>query len=191
MVKKPIERTCIIRRDIVSPDEAIRLVVSPEGELFYDLKGNLPMRGYWLTASREYFESLLANSKKLRQMKVTKMPSADFMDNLIKALENQIMGQLGLARRAGQLVFGFEKIKIWLKENEPSLALVAKNGSQKEMNRLGLEHYNIAVFRLLTKEQQGLALGREHIVHIILKSGKLAQTINKNCLHLAGLVANE
>lgn len=189
MHNKSVERTCIITRNHVSPNQAIRLVVSPDGQLLFDLKGNLPTRGYWVTATRENFETLLNNPKRLKQIKDVKAVADDFIENLITALQNQILNQLGLARRAGQLTFGFEKVKIWLKENKPALALIATNGSASEVERLRLTQYDAPIYRLLTKEQQGAALGREHVVHIVLKNGKLAQNMSKDCQFLAGFLA--
>ncbi|MFV0321653.1 MAG: DUF448 domain-containing protein [Alphaproteobacteria bacterium] len=189
MNSKPVERTCIVTRNNVSPKEAIRLVVSPNGQLLFDLKGNLPARGYWVTATRENFDALLSNPKRLKQIKNVKEVADDFIENLIAALQSQILNQLGLARRAGQLIFGFEKVKIWLKDNKPALALMATNGSESEIERLGLSRYDAPVYRVLTKEQQGAALGREHVVHIVLKNGKLAQNLSKDCQFLAGFLA--
>lgn len=189
MSDKIVERTCIVTRNHITPDQAIRLVVSPDGQLLFDLKGNLPAKGYWVTASREHLESLLSNPKRLKQIKNVKEVAEDFIENLIAALQNQILNQLGLARRAGQLIFGFEKTKIWLKDNKPALALIATNGSESEIERLGLTRYDAPIYRVLTKEQQGAALGREHVVHIVLKNGKLAQNMSKDCQHLAGFLA--
>lgn len=69
------------------------------------------------------------------------------------------------------------------------MALIATNGSESEIERLGLTRYDAPIYRVLTKEQQGAALGREHVVHIVLKNGKLAQNMSKDCQHLAGFLA--
>ena len=45
------ERTCIVTRRKGSPDAMIRFVVGPDGGVVPDVRGRLPGRGVWVTAS--------------------------------------------------------------------------------------------------------------------------------------------
>ncbi len=174
------ERTCIVTRKKIDPKKAIRLCVTPTGELFSDLKGNFPTRGYWIIPTRENFMQLFSQSKKFRQIKGAHMPSEYFVERLTERLKNRILQQIGLAKRAGQLIFGFEKVKIWLKENKAALAIIAKDGSQAEIERLGLSKQNIPIAQLLNKEELGKALGRDKVVHVILCQSQLTVNIQND-----------
>ena len=52
MPRREPERTCIVTRRAAAPAELIRFVVAPDGEVVADLKGRLPGRGAWVTATR-------------------------------------------------------------------------------------------------------------------------------------------
>ncbi len=174
------ERTCIVTRKKIVPTLAIRLCVSPDGDVFADLKGNFPAKGYWIIPSKENFEQLFSQPKRFRQMKGARQPSEKFVEELAEQLKNRILQQIGLAKRAGQLIFGFEKVKIWLKDNKAALAIIAKDGSRAEIERLGLSSRNIPYVQILGKEELGKALGRDKVVHVVLCQSPLAINIQNN-----------
>ena len=47
------ERRCIVTREVLYPDQLIRFVAGPDGEVVPDLKRKLPGRGVWVTAKRD------------------------------------------------------------------------------------------------------------------------------------------
>ncbi len=174
------ERTCIVTREKIDPKRAIRLCVAPNGDVFADLKGNFPARGYWIVPSVGNFEQLFSQPKKFRQIKGASKPSEDFVESLKTQLKNRILQQIGLAKRAGQLIFGFEKVKIWLKENKAAFAIIAKDGSKAEVERLGLSARNIPFASILEKEELGKTLGRDKVVHIVLCQSPLTENIKND-----------
>ncbi len=184
------ERTCIVTREKIDPKKAIRLCVMPNGALFADLKGNFPAHGYWIIPQGKNFIQLFSQPKRFRQIKGAVRPSEDFVSQLQMQLKNRILQQIGLAKRAGQLIFGFEKVKIWLKENKAALAIVAKDGSQAEIERLGLSARNITMVQILEKEELGKALGRDKVVHIVLRETPLTENI-KNDLYRYQMLIEE
>lgn len=105
MSDKIVERTCIVTRNHITPDQAIRLVVSPEGQLLFDLKGNLPAKGYWVTASREHLESLLSNPKRLKQIKNVKEVAEDFIENSDSCFTKPNTQSVGLSTACGAVDF--------------------------------------------------------------------------------------
>jgi predicted RNA-binding protein YlxR (DUF448 family) len=111
------------RRDIVSgevmPDSRLmRFVAGPDGVVVPDASAKLPGRGLWVEASRKAVDT--AVEKKLfsraakrpasggePSMKVT--ATADLADRAEKALVTRMLGDLGIARRSGQLAAGFRQ----------------------------------------------------------------------------------
>ncbi len=184
------ERTCIVTRKKIDPKRAIRLCVTPNGDLFADLKGNFPARGYWITPTQENFMHLFSQPKRFRQIKGAHFPPEDFVKQLIEQLKNKILQQIGLAKRSGHLIFGFEKVKIWLKKNQAALAIIAKDGSQAEIERLGLSTRNIPIVQTLNREELGKALGRDKVVHIVLSHSRLTTNIEYDFYRYEMLILN-
>jgi predicted RNA-binding protein YlxR (DUF448 family) len=95
---------------------AIRFVSAPDGVLTPDLKGNLAGRGAWIGADRNRLvhaieRGVFARSFRSRTELPAGMTVQEFADRISLAIGAKALNALGLARRCGQLVTGFEVVK--------------------------------------------------------------------------------
>ena len=170
----------------------IRFVVGPDRALVPDLTATLPGRGMWLSASGDVLESARAQGGLARVFAraargpVTVPP--DLPAVLEAALVRRIGEQLGLARRAGQAVAGFEKAREWLRSGRARLVLQASDGSEAERARLlsGAAD-GTAVLAPLAAAALGRAFGRDHVVHVAIAPGRLAERLIVEATRLDGL----
>lgn len=170
----------------------IRFVVGPGRMLVPDLAATLPGRGMWLSASRDVLQSAGEKSTLARAFAraargpVTVPP--DLYDGLQAALVRRIGEILGLARRAGQAVAGFEKAREWLRNGRAGLVLEASDGSVTERARFLSGHAGeIPVFDPLPAAVLGRMFGRDHVVHVAVAPGRLAERLQLEAGRLAGL----
>ena len=103
------------RRDIVTGevmDEAvlIRFVAGPGGQVVPDLARKLPGRGIWVAANRASVETATKKGLFARAAKAKVSVSPDLPDQVESLLKARLLSGLGLARRGGALVSGFEKV---------------------------------------------------------------------------------
>ena len=104
------------------------------------------------------------------------------------ALIRRIGDLLGLARRAGQAIAGFEKARDWMRTHPVGLVLQAADGSEAERARFRSAVPNeVPVVAPLTGAELGRAMGHETIVHVALAPGRLAATIAMEAGRLAGI----
>ena len=170
----------------------IRFVVGPDRALVPDLTARLPGRGMWLSASGDVLESARAQGGLARAFAraargpVTVPP--DLPAVLEAALARRIGELLGLARRAGQAVAGFEKAREWLRNGRARLILQASDGSEAERSRLlsGAAEGTV-VMAPLAAGVLGRAFGRDHVVHVAVASGRLAERLVIEAARLEGL----
>lgn len=170
----------------------IRFVVAPDRTLVADLTARLPGRGMWLSASGDVLESARAQGGLARAFAraargpVTVPP--DLPAVLEAALVRRIGELLGLARRAGQAVAGFEKAREWLRSGRARLVLQASDGSAAERARLlsGAADGTV-VLAPLAADVLGRAFGRDHVVHVAVAPGRLAENLIVEATRLAGL----
>src|SRR4051794_34202917 len=96
----------------------IRFVVGPDRSLVPDLAARLPGRGMWLSADRGAVRTALAKNLfgKVARGQVT--AEADLPDRLETMLVARCLDLVGLARRAGGLVAGFDQVADWLRRGE-------------------------------------------------------------------------
>ena len=95
---------------------------------------------------------------------------------------------LGLTRRAGQAVAGFEKAREYLRTSPSRLVLQASDGSVAERARfLSGAAADTMVFDPLPGAVLGRIFGRDHVVHVAVAPGKLAESLVAEAGRLAGL----
>jgi ribosomal protein L7Ae-like RNA K-turn-binding protein len=104
------------------------------------------------------------------------------------ALIRRIGDFLGLARRAGQAVAGFEKARDWMKTHPVGLVLQAADGSEAERTRFRSAVPDaVPVLDPLTGAELGRVFGHDTVVHVALAPGRLAGSIAQDAGRLAGL----
>ncbi len=104
------------------------------------------------------------------------------------ALIRRIGDYLGLARRAGQAIAGFEKARDWVRSHPAALILQAADGSEAERARFrSALSDTIPVLDPLTGAELGRIFGHDNVVHVVVAPGGLAGAIAVDAGRLAGL----
>ena len=112
----------------------------------------------------------------------------DLLARLRGGLEQRIGETLGLARRAGQVVFGFMRAQEWVRAGRVGLIVSASDGSAEERARL-LAGRPLPVLQPLDAARLGAAMGRDHVVHVAVAPGRLAERLVVDAERLAGLTS--
>ena len=169
----------------------IRFVVAPDRTLVPDLTATLPGRGIWLSASGDVLETARAQGGLGRAFaRAARGPvivPPDLPAVLEAALVRRIGELLGLARRAGQAVAGFDKAREWLRTGRGRLILQASDGSAAERARFlsgagGVGH------RAGPASGGGAwpVFGRDHVVHVAIAPGRLGERLAVEAERLGG-----
>lgn len=199
-------RRCIITRQRLPKERMIRFVVGPDRQIVPDLAAKLPGRGIWLSALGDVLNSSRLQEEGRQKDKrgggtdrhlvrafaraargPVSVPS-DLSDLLQAALVRRIGDCLGLARRAGQAVAGYEKAREALKTGRYRLVLQASDGSGAERARFlsGLAP-EVTIIEPLPGQALGRVFGRDYVVHVAVAPGKLAESLVVEAGRLAGL----
>jgi predicted RNA-binding protein YlxR (DUF448 family) len=183
------------RRDIVSGevmDEArlVRFVAGPDGTVVPDLARKLPGRGLWVAADRASVETAAKKNLFARAAKAKLSAPADLADQVERLLHRRLLDGLGLARRAGDLTSGFEKVQAavraakvaWLIEADDG----AEDGRRKMLNLARHIDPPPGLIGVFTSAELGLALGGENVIHSAFLAGRGADRWGQDVLRLAG-----
>lgn len=180
----------MVTRERLPKEHLIRFVVGPDRLLVADFAGRLPGRGMWLSASGDVIEAALAKGALVRAFaRAARGPVTlpqDFLATLEAALVRRIGELLGLARRAGQAVAGYEKAREWVRNGAARLVLEASDGSAAERERL-LAGAAVPVLSPLPAEALGRMFRRDRVVHVAVSPGKLADMLCIEAGRLDGL----
>ena len=165
-------RRCIVTREALEKDRLIRFVLGPENEVFPDLAGKLPGRGAWVKAERAVLEQAVRKNAFAKAFQAPAKVPADLVERIGRMLDQQILDLLGLARRSGLVVTGFEKADTALRTGRAVLLIEAKDAGKEGRSKLARHTLpGVEIWAPLTAEQLGRAIGRDHAVHVAVGSG--------------------
>lgn len=186
-------RRCIATGAVQTKDGMIRFVVSPDGGVFPDLEETLPGRGMWLTADAVALALAVKRNAFARAARRAVRPPDGLAERLDSLLERRCLDRIGLARRAGQVVAGYEKVREALKGGRvgragpPALLLEAADGSPEQQVKVTALAPRLPVVRLFAGVALATALGRDVTVHAVMARGGLATGLLRDVRRLAGL----
>jgi predicted RNA-binding protein YlxR (DUF448 family) len=183
------------RRDIVSGEvmpeaRLIRFVAGPDAAVVPDLARKLPGRGLWVEATREAVAAAAKKNAFARAAKAPLKPAPDLPELVDRLLVRRCLDQLGLARREGVLISGFEKTLAKLKAGEAAWLIEASDGAADGRRKL------LAAAAKSPRPPQlcgafdagelGLATGGENVIHSALLAGGRAERWTEEVRRLAG-----
>jgi predicted RNA-binding protein YlxR (DUF448 family) len=183
------QRRCIVTGEIRDRGTLVRVVVAPDGAVVPDIAARLPGRGLWLTPRRDIVEQAVAKrifSRAARRQVATPPELADRIESL---LARRCCDALGLARRAGVAVAGFERVSEATRRGRAGLLLFALDGAEGGHRKLAASGRDLPLAQVLTAAELGGAFGRERIVHASVAAGPLCRRLLIDLSRLVGLRA--
>ena len=183
--RSPLRR-CIATSALRRKDELVRFVVSPEGQVVPDVTERLPGRGLWLTASRDIVAAASSKGLFAKAAHTSAIAPTDLADQVEALLARRCCDLLGIARRAGQVAAGFEKVRAWLTGGKAGVLLAASDGAEDGRRKLRALAGDVPVIALLRADELSAALGRDNAVHVAVKEGRLAALLLRETTRLSG-----
>jgi predicted RNA-binding protein YlxR (DUF448 family) len=166
-------------------------VIGPHNRVVPDVAGRLPGRGVWLTASRDAISGAVAKGLFAKATRQRVEAASDLADMVEAMLVRRCQDMLGLARRAGQLVAGFDQVAEWLRRGEAAVLVSARDGAPDGRGKLRALASALPIVDVLDRQELGLAIGRAETVHVALSRGALASRLLDEAARLRGFRRNE
>ncbi|MFQ6773771.1 RNA-binding protein [Cereibacter sphaeroides] len=181
------ERRCLATGERGPKAGLVRFGLGPESQVVPDILGRLPGRGMYVSADRKAIEKAAAKGLFARAARQpVKVPEG--LADLVEAqLARRVIDLISLARKAGEAVAGYEKVKDWLSKDEAKVLIQASDGSERGKSKLHPPEGKRSFIGCLTARELGLAFGREHAIHGALAAGGLTTRVQDEAARLAGL----
>ena len=185
------ERTCLVSRETGSKSGLIRFVIGPDDQVVPDIAGKLPGRGMYVAANRSLLDKAVKKNLFSRAAKRPVKVPETLVADVEAQLAARVASLIGLARKAGKAVAGFEKVKNWLVNEDAQVLVQASDGSGRGKNKLSSPPGKGAFIGVLTASELGLAFGRQTVIHGALASGGLTLRVVEEAHRLNGVRKNE
>jgi len=164
----------------------LRFVVGPSGELVPDVASDLPGRGLWLTPRRDILERAAAKRLFARAARRPVAVPPELADRVEALLAQRCCDAIGLARRAGLAVAGFEKVCEAVRAGRVAVLLSALDGAEGGRNKIRALGRDLPLVAVLTAAEMGAVFGRDHVVHVALGGGRLSSRLAADAEKIAG-----
>ena len=183
----------------------IRFVVGPDDIVVPDLSERLPGRGLWLAGRRDIVSQACASNAFRRAARRAVTPLAGRNGEDLAALVDAQLAQrcleaLGLARRSGRLILGFDQVHAALKAMASTggrcrgsvILLAAQDaaaGGRDKLkalaNRVAESGAVVTQLELFDAKTLGSAVGRDQVVHALVRTDAVGKRLDTAVQRLA------
>lgn len=182
-------RMCLATRERLPASKMIRFVCSPDGEVVPDIAGTLPGRGVWVTNQKATLDSLVSGKGGFsRGFKKQVRAPEGLVETVDQLLLKRCQATLGLAKRASDIILGFDQIRNELPKRRPGWLLEASDGAEDGRRRIvGMAvgiYEKVRIANALTSSELGSAFGRENVIHGLVKTGRFSDLWTRDYLRL-------
>jgi predicted RNA-binding protein YlxR (DUF448 family) len=182
-------RRCIVTGELHERGALLRFVVAPDGGLVPDVAARLPGRGLWLMPRRDIVERAVAKRLFARAARQPISAPLGLADRIEALLAQRCCETLGLARRAGQAVAGFERVADTVRHGRVGLLVFALDAAEASRRRVAALGRDVPAAGALTGAELGAAFGRDRVAHVAVGRGPFADRLAADMRRLAGFRA--
>jgi predicted RNA-binding protein YlxR (DUF448 family) len=171
-------------------DRLVRFVAGPAGAVIPDVARKLPGRGLWVAASRAAVETAVRKGAFARAAKARLTAPGDLIDQVELLLARRVLAGLGLARRAGELISGFDAVAAAIRAGKAAWRIEASDGAADGRRKLDYAAKALAipppVLGAFDSNELSLALGLGNVIHLAFLAGRGAERWTTDVERLAG-----
>ncbi len=184
------ERRDIVSGEVMAEARLIRFVAGPDMSVTPDIARKLPGRGLWVAADRASVDVAAKKGLFARAAKTRLVARPDLADQVEGLLRRRLLAALGLARKAGALTSGFEKVLAAVLAGKAAFLVEAADGAADGRRKLLAAAHRIprppGLIGLFASEELGLALGAENVIHTAFLAGRSADRWTSDVERLSG-----
>lgn len=160
--------------------------MGPDDHVVPDLAGKLPGRGIWVSADRRALEKAVEKRMFSKGAKRQVQVPDGLVDTVEAGLLRRVQDTIALARKAGDAVCGYEKVKAGLGTMRVAALMQASDGSERGKGKLWTPE-GARWIGHLTADELGRAFGRDRVIHAVVAAGTLGRRVVEEAAKLKGI----
>ncbi|MBQ9271856.1 MAG: DUF448 domain-containing protein [Alphaproteobacteria bacterium] len=178
MAKETENRKCVLTGNILPKEDLLRFILLKDGTVLPDFNKKLDGRGFYLSNSKKLLSELSAKTNPLNKILHTKtIMSADLPQIVEKILHKRGLDALNLARKAGDLVLGFEKVKDVIAKGKAAFVIEATDAGDDGRQKVAVMARDLETFILYDVASLSAALNRENTVYLAVKKSPMSTMV--------------
>lgn len=183
---KAPERRCIVTGVVQPKETLLRFVVGPGDVIVPDVDCRLPGRGIWLSPRRDVVNTAVVKRVFSKAARRAVSAPPDLAEKVGALLARRWLDTLGMARRSGRAVCGYEKVRAEVDAGRAALLVLARDASAAGKDKMRGPARGVPVIEIFDGGELGAVFGRDVSVHVAVAEGKLARRLIEEAGRLAG-----
>lgn len=180
MAEELENRKCILTGNIRKKSDLLRFVLLPNGDFIPDFNKKLSGKGIYISNSK----SLLENAFKTKKIGKILHRNVNYCQNLSELVENILANKglesLNLARKSGNLLFGFEKVRESILKDKVAFVIEATDAGtdgKEKMASLCRNLEKVIVYDCATLDK---AFNRDTVVYLAVLKSEISAMVYEN-----------
>ncbi|HSE76744.1 MAG TPA: DUF448 domain-containing protein [Alphaproteobacteria bacterium] len=193
-LRRPLRR-CLVTGEGHPKENLLRFVLAPplvpggSGEIVPDIEERLPGRGLWVCARRDIVAAAVSRRLFARAARAPVAVASDLDQQVERLLVRRIIALIGLARRSGAAVGGYEKARALSRQGRVGLLLIAAEAAVQTRRKAFEAASTVAVYATLKAAELGEPFGRPQVGHVAIARGRIGDALRRETGRLAGFRA--
>lgn len=174
------ERRCVATGEVLPKERLLRFVKTHDSRLVPDFDKKIDGRGLYVSNSRQALRKALEKNLFIKSIHLFLKIPEDFEQMVEKLLYQRGLNSINLARKAGALVTGFEKVKAKMEKNQVAFLIEATDASEDGSNKLRAAAKDLDVLKVYSTDDLDVALNKENTVYIAVLKSNIAGMVYEN-----------
>ncbi len=179
-------RRCLATGIVRAKDGMVRFAIGPDRSVVPDVAGRLPGHGYWVTATHAALSDAVRRKLFSRAARREVVIDPGLVALVERQLQRRTVDLLAMARRAGLVSAGFEKVRGTVREGSVVAVVTAADAAEDAVRKIAGPATGLSWVRCLASDEIGLAFGKENVVHAALRPGALTDQFLREAGRLEG-----
>ena len=189
-MKKETTRKCIVSGETFEKESLLRFTVLENNVIVPDFKKKLPGKGVYVRNSKKSLEKAINNNLFSKALKKPIKADNELISQVENLLFKQALNAISLARKAGVMISGMDKVKEALKKNNIAFLLEAENAGSDGHNKIMSLAKNIEIFNLFKIEELDKELAKDNTVHLAFIKSTMSTSIRETFVRLISFLNN-
>lgn len=189
-MKSDIIRKCIVTGETQEKTNLLRFVVVESVGVVPDFKKKLGGKGVYVRNSKKILEKAIEQNLFAKSLR--KKINVD--KTLVKIVENcmktSALQSISMARKAGKLIWGLDKVLEAIKQNKVAFLLEANNVGSDGHKKITSHAKEIEIYSLFNSEELDKELNRENTVYLAVVKGNIANMVKDSLIRLTAFLNN-
>lgn len=170
-MEKETTRKCVATGEVKPINELLRFAKTPDSRLVPDFNKKIEGRGLYVSNSKTLLRRALEKNLFVKSIHLFLKIPEDFENQVEHLLYKKGLEWVNLARKAGALVTGFEKVKASIVNHKAAFVIMAADAADDNRQKIENVAQNLEILKVYQSKDLDAAFNKDNTVYVaVLKS---------------------